>query len=68
MFFGRPILAYDVVFNRESTCNKAYYYSNDLQLIDYLGMPHLEGEPMHEVAKKHYMWKEIVRQYEALYR
>lgn len=68
MFFGRPILAYDVVFNRETTCNKAHYYANDLQLIDYLGMSHLEGEPMQEVAKKHYMWKEIVRQYEALYR
>ena len=68
MFFGCPILAYDVVYNRETTCNKAHYYANDLQLIDYLGMEDLEGENMLEVAKKHYMWKDIVRQYEALYR
>ena len=68
MFFGRPILTYDVVFNRETTCDKAYYYANDLQLIDYLGMPNLEGEPMLDVAKQHYVWKVIVRQYEALYR
>ena len=68
MFFGCPILAYDVVYNRETTCNKAHYYANDLQLIDYLGMQNLEGENMLEVAKKHYMWKDIVRQYEALYR
>ena len=40
----------------------------DLQLIDYLGREDLEGENMLEVGKKHYMWKDIVRQYEALYR
>lgn len=28
MFFGKPILAFDVVYNRETTKDEAYYYTD----------------------------------------
>lgn len=66
MFFGKPILAYDVVYNRETTENKAYYFKNSEQLIELLGAEKY-GEPLREIARRRYTWKYIAGQYEALY-
>lgn len=66
MFFGNPILAYDVVYNRETTENKAYYFKNSEQLIELLGAEKY-GEPLREIARRRYTWKYIAGQYEALY-
>ena len=64
MFFGKPILAYDVVYNRETTENKAYYFKSAKELVGLLGR-HLEnGEALKEVALKRYTWKYIAKQYE----
>ena len=67
MFFGCPILAYDVVYNRETTYNKAYYYKDSTDLIRLSQNPHLNGSSMRALAEQHYLWKTIVKQYEALF-
>lgn len=68
MFFGRPILAFDVVYNRETTNNEAYYFSSSDELVELLSLPDLKsGEPLREYARQHYTWKHIAEQYEDLY-
>ena len=67
MFFGKPILSYDVVFNRETTFNKAYYWKNENDLIVLLSNDIMEGSIMQHLAAKHYTWKKIASQYEDLY-
>lgn len=67
MFFAKPILTFDVVYNRETTENKAYYFKTVKQLIDLIALPDKEGESMKEIALRRYTWKHIAKQYEALY-
>lgn len=67
MFFGCPILAFDVVYNRATTFNKAYYFKNSMELITLIAHPHLDGHIMRLLAEQHYTWKLIAKQYEALY-
>ena len=67
MFFGRPILAFDVVYNRATTFNKAYYFKNSMELITLIAHPRLDGHVMRLLAEQHYTWKLIAKQYEALY-
>jgi hypothetical protein len=67
MFFGCPILAYDVVYNRETTLNSAYYYKNSEGLVALLCKDDLDGEEMRAIAEQHYTWKHIAEQYEVLY-
>ncbi len=67
MFFGRPIIAFDVVYNRETTNGKAYYYKDSASLQDLLNKHFLDGAPMRRVAQERYTWKYIAQQYEALY-
>lgn len=67
MFFGKPILAYDVVYNRETTENKAYYYKNSRQLTELLLRKEKNREDMKEIAERRYTWKHIAKEYESLY-
>ena len=67
MFFGTPIMCYDVVYNRETTKNEAYYWSNVDDLVSLLQRNNLSGIKMKEIAQKEYTWKSIASQYEALY-
>ncbi len=67
MFFGIPILAYDVVYNRETTENKAYYFKDAPELINLLNQDNLTGEQMKEIADRRYRWKHIAEQYCELY-
>lgn len=67
MFFeNRPILAYDVVYNRSTTQNKALYFGSLEELIDLLKpeLPTTSG--LYEIAMENYTWKKIVAQYESL--
>lgn len=68
MFFGKPIIAYDVVYNRETTENKAYYFKNADELLTLLKSGNLKGEEMREIADRRYRWKHISDQYCALYK
>lgn len=67
MFFSRPILAFDVVYNRATTDNQAYYFRNseDLQLL--ISSEGLNGDAMLKLAQEQYTWKKIAAQYAALY-
>ncbi len=67
MHFGMPIIAFDVVYNRETTENKAYYFKTASDLIPLSGRNDLDGEQMREIAQRRYTWAHISRQYCNLY-
>lgn len=71
MFFGKPILAFDCVYNRESTENMADYFSSPIQLAAILKddtRKHLaNANAMLEIAGRRYRWETIAKQYERLY-
>ncbi len=71
MFFDKPIFAFNVIYNRETTENKANYFSTEDELkqlicssdIDYNSNAH----SMYEIANRRYRWEKIAKQYEILY-
>lgn len=68
MHFGRNILAYDVVYNRETTQGKADYWKDIEELKTLIENDSLNnGADMKTIAQKEYVWKHIAEQYEALY-
>lgn len=69
MFFGKPILAFDVVYNRATTYNEARYWANVDELCTLIvGYNHYGGgKMMRSLADEHYRWHTIRRQYEELY-
>lgn len=68
MFFKKPIIAFDCVYNRETTENKATYFSTSEDIIDILSNKYYSsGESMFEIAKRRYTWKSIANQYEILF-
>lgn len=71
MMLELPIIAFDVLYNRETTENKAIYFknSNDLAFI----MMNSSDEQlmqnsivMKSIANRRYVWKEVVKRYEML--
>lgn len=68
MFFGCPIIAYDVVYNRESTQNKAYYFGTSDDIVKLMNQGNLDGRIMKDIAEKEYTWKIIANKYEELFR
>ena len=71
MFFNIPIIAYDVVYNRETTENKALYFSDSDSLVYSLkqndSLLKQCAENMYEIANRRYKWNIIAKQYEELY-
>lgn len=71
MYFGHPIFAFDVVYNRETTENKAAYFGGEEELISLLNVEEESykdnGIAMSEIAKRRYLWSKIVSAYEQLY-
>ena len=67
MFFGKPIFAFDVVYNRATTDNQAYYFKDSKSLKILIEQPGFDGAVMRQVAKEQYTWKGIASQYEDLY-
>lgn len=71
MFFNIPIIAYDVVYNRETTENKALYFSDSESLIYSLKQNDLLmkqcADDMFDIANRRYKWNIIAKQYEELY-
>lgn len=63
MHFGVPIATWDVVFNRETTEGKAYYFKTPEELIGISARNDLEGSIMKEIAQRRYLWKVIAKQY-----
>ena len=71
MFFAKPIIAYDCIYNRESTENKACYFKNVDELINIISNSKTEFQDnarnMKEISNRKYKWETIVSQYEQLY-
>ena len=67
MFFGCPIMCYDVVYNRATTKEQAYYWKDSDELQQLLKLENLNGKAMRDIAEKEYKWSHIATQYEALY-
>lgn len=67
MFLGRPILAYDVVYNRETTCGHAQYWKTSEELLALLSQGPFEASALVEIAHARYTWQRIASQYENLY-
>lgn len=67
MFFGIPIIACDVVYNRETTEGKAYYFKTAADIRALLSRADLDGSQMIEIANRRYTWKTVASQYTDLY-
>ena len=67
MFLGRPVLAYDVVYNRETTHQKAHFWQNSNELQRLVERNDLTGDDIKKVAQECYTWEKIAKQYEELY-
>lgn len=67
MFLGRPVLAYDVVYNRETTHHKAHFWQNSNELQQLVERDDLTGDEIKKVAQECYTWEQIAKQYEELY-
>lgn len=67
MHFGIPIIANDVVYNRETTENAAYYFRSADDLVNCLSQPRLAGDEMAVIARRRYTWSHISAQYCALF-
>lgn len=68
MFFGIPIISYDVVFNRSTTHDEAYYFKDSNGLREILSRTDLNGTKMKDIAEENYTWKSISAQYAQLYK
>ncbi len=67
MFLGKTIIAYDVVYNRATTEEQAFYFKDANELLQLLSVKESNGEQMKRIAEERYSWKKIAAQYEALY-
>jgi glycosyltransferase involved in cell wall biosynthesis len=72
MSVGLPIIAYDVIFNRETTDNQSFYFRNSTELKDQVksisvAERNMVGNKMAKIAKEKYTWNNIVAQYEDCY-
>lgn len=73
MSLGLPIISFDVPTNRETTMEKALFYSNSNELIEILETLTEEelitnGRDMNQIAEKNYTWKVISTQYADLFK
>ena len=66
MFFGIPILAYDVVYNRETTENRALYFKTSDDICRLLECD-VEASELRDIAERRYRWKTIAGEYERMY-
>ena len=74
MFFGRPIFAFDVPYNRETTFGQAFYFRDAESLM--AGIAQLSaaedaakeaGATLAHLADEHYRWADIAARYERIY-
>jgi len=72
MSLGLPVLAYDVVFNRATTENLAFYFDSTANLLGMLrDLDSLDlatnSEQMQELARRRYSWSIIADKYARLF-
>lgn len=68
MFFGIPILCFDVVYNRYTTFGKAGYFSDVEQLMSLAMSNNIDGGELKKLAFENYTWEKIVADYESVFR
>ena len=71
MYFGLPIITFDVSYNRTTTENKAYYFKNAddiLKIIEGTRLPEFKqlGDKMKEIANRRYTWNVVAEKYNNL--
>ena len=71
MHFGKPVLAFDCNFNRNTTEDKAFFFNSSetlLHLVETMDMIEAAkvGCDMLEIAVRRYTWKVVAQQYFAL--
>jgi len=72
MNLGLPVLAYDCVYNRETTENQALYWGNSVELekiISNITDTELEenAASMLKIAMRRYRWEDIAKKYFTLF-
>jgi glycosyltransferase involved in cell wall biosynthesis len=72
MAFSLPILAFDVVYNRATTEDRAMYFSDSESLREHLRTASgarwaATGREMKRIAGERHTWRRIVGQYRALF-
>ncbi len=68
MFFGIPILCFDVVYNRATTFDAADYYTTAEELEKLIRQHKDSGDSLQTLAYEHYTWKHIASEYEKVYK
>lgn len=68
MFFPVPILAFNVIYNRETTFDMAQYFSNSRELELMLERVPEPSSKLLSRARLCYNWRSIARRYEVLFR
>lgn len=71
MHFGKPVVAFDCEFNRNTTENHALFFKSSLDLRHLMetlekGEVSKAGQDMTEIANRRYTWRVIAQQYFAL--
>ncbi|HXG63036.1 MAG TPA: DUF1972 domain-containing protein [Planctomycetota bacterium] len=68
MFLGRPVIAFDVIYNRETTEHRALYFRDAKELRELLAperrgtWPSL-GELLRRIAERRYTWGRVAARY-----
>lgn len=69
MFFGIPVICYDVIYNRQTTYGQAVYFKDLDELCNLISsQPPRDGVRLRELAFRNYTWETIVHNYEDLFR
>ena len=64
MFLGLNIIAYNIDYNRNTTDNKAIYFSNSDEISLYIkNEKYKNGKAMQKIAEKKYKWEIIAKDY-----
>ena len=68
MFSGCNILAYDVVYNRETMANKGAHFGTTDSLLNLIAENNIyNADALLKVAQERYTWKEIAKKYESIF-
>ncbi|UCH13509.1 MAG: DUF1972 domain-containing protein [Bacteroidales bacterium] len=72
MYAGRPVIAYDAVYNRITTKDKAIYFKDPedlVKIVREVSKPELEENKtnMENIARNRYNWKQVSEEYASLF-
>jgi hypothetical protein len=69
MHFRQPIFAYDCVYNRATTEDKAIFFENSTVLTDLvMSTFEWDADKMLEIANRRYTWEIVKKQYLGLFK